>query len=124
MTPSPPHRGSVSDGAADGGKPAPRDDSRQLWAAVDTGWVMVVELITATFVWGGIGWLLDRWLGTAPWLMVAGFVVGWGTGIYLVWLRSNPARPAPEARVDARPPGGGPGQSEDATAKGEVRANR
>ena len=30
----------------------------------------------------GLGWLLDRWLGTSPWLMVAGIVVGSILGIY------------------------------------------
>jgi ATP synthase protein I len=30
----------------------------------------------------GIGWLLDRWLGTKPWLMVAGLVLGSITGFY------------------------------------------
>lgn len=49
----------------------------------------MVELVTATLVWGGIGWLLDRWLGTGPWLMCAGFVVGNGAGIYLIWLKTN-----------------------------------
>ncbi|HYO62362.1 MAG TPA: AtpZ/AtpI family protein [Pyrinomonadaceae bacterium] len=24
----------------------------------------------------GVGWLLDRWLDTAPWLLVTGIVVG------------------------------------------------
>jgi ATP synthase protein I len=33
---------------------------------------------------GGLiaGWLLDRWLGTAPWLLVAGIVLGAAAGIY------------------------------------------
>ena len=31
---------------------------------------------------GGIGWLLDRWLGTAPWLLVAGIVLGSVVGFY------------------------------------------
>ncbi|HEX8174700.1 MAG TPA: AtpZ/AtpI family protein [Pyrinomonadaceae bacterium] len=30
----------------------------------------------------GLGWLLDRWLGTSPWLMVAGIVVGSVLGLY------------------------------------------
>lgn len=30
----------------------------------------------------GIGWLLDRWLGTSPWLMVAGIIVGSIVGFY------------------------------------------
>ena len=28
------------------------------------------------------GWLLDRWLGTAPWLVVTGIVIGAGVGFY------------------------------------------
>jgi len=30
----------------------------------------------------GLGWLLDRWLGTSPWLMVAGIVLGSALGLY------------------------------------------
>ena len=29
-----------------------------------------------------IGWLLDRWLGTAPWLLVAGIVLGIAAGFF------------------------------------------
>ena len=29
-----------------------------------------------------VGWLLDRWLGTKPWLLVAGIVVGAAAGFY------------------------------------------
>ena len=28
------------------------------------------------------GWLLDRWLGTSPWLLVAGIVLGAAAGFY------------------------------------------
>jgi len=30
----------------------------------------------------GVGWLLDRWLGTRPWLMVVGLVLGAVAGFY------------------------------------------
>jgi F0F1-type ATP synthase assembly protein I len=30
----------------------------------------------------GLGWLLDRWLKTSPWLMVVGIVVGSALGLY------------------------------------------
>lgn len=30
----------------------------------------------------GFGWLLDRWLGTGPWLLVAGIVLGSIVGFY------------------------------------------
>ncbi len=29
-----------------------------------------------------IGWLLDRWLGTNPWLLVTGIVLGAAAGFY------------------------------------------
>ena len=29
-----------------------------------------------------IGWLLDRWLGTRPWLLVAGIILGAAAGFY------------------------------------------
>ena len=28
------------------------------------------------------GWLLDRWLGTKPWLLVAGLILGSVAGLY------------------------------------------
>jgi ATP synthase protein I len=29
-----------------------------------------------------VGWLLDRWLGTSPWLLVIGIVLGAAAGFY------------------------------------------
>jgi len=29
-----------------------------------------------------LGWLLDRWLGTKPWLLVMGIVLGAAAGFY------------------------------------------
>ena len=40
-----------------------------------------VELVAALIVGAGIGLLLDRWLGTAPWLMVVFFILGSAAGI-------------------------------------------
>lgn len=31
---------------------------------------------------GGVGWLFDRWLGTRPWILVAGLVLGAVVGFY------------------------------------------
>ena len=55
---------------------------------------MTVELLTAGAVWGGIGWLLDRWLHTTPWLMAGGILLGFALGIYLVYLRAEEQRKA------------------------------
>ena len=41
-----------------------------------------ISLFASVIVFLGLGWLLDRWLGTAPWLLVAGIVLGSGLGLY------------------------------------------
>ncbi|MPZ87645.1 MAG: hypothetical protein GEU81_06125 [Nitriliruptorales bacterium] len=61
---------------------------REFWADMDSGWIMMAEFVSATLVWGGIGWLVDSWLGTGPWLMSLGFVLGNAAGFYLIYLRS------------------------------------
>lgn len=60
-----------------------------MWRDFDAGWIMTVELLTATFVWGGIGWLVDRWLDTEPWAMVGGFLLGSALGMYVLFLRAT-----------------------------------
>jgi ATP synthase protein I len=64
-------------------------DRRDTWNSLDQSSVMTVELLGALFVWGGAGWLADRWLGTRPWLLGLGVAIGFAAGIYLVWLRGN-----------------------------------
>lgn len=44
-----------------------------------------VEIVAALGVGAGIGFLLDRWLGTAPWLMVVLFVLGAAAGMMNVY---------------------------------------
>jgi ATP synthase protein I len=40
-----------------------------------------VEMVSALLVGTAIGWGLDRWLGTKPWLMVVFFFLGSAAGI-------------------------------------------
>ena len=61
-------------------------------AEMDDGWSLTAEFISAVLVWTFLGWLADRWLGTDPWLVAFGAVLGFVLGIYLVWLRA--IRPA------------------------------
>jgi F0F1-type ATP synthase assembly protein I len=39
-------------------------------------------LIAAILVLGGAGYLLDRELGTSPWLLLAGLLAGMSIGFY------------------------------------------
>ncbi len=44
-----------------------------------------VELVSALAVGFGIGWLLDYWLGTRPWLMLVFCLLGGAAGILNVY---------------------------------------
>jgi ATP synthase protein I len=44
-----------------------------------------VEMVAALAVGAGIGWLLDQWLGTGPWLMVVFLILGMGAAVMSVY---------------------------------------
>jgi F0F1-type ATP synthase assembly protein I len=48
-------------------------------------------LIGAILFLGGIGYVLDRWLGTSPWFLIGGLILGIIVGFYelakIVWRR-------------------------------------
>jgi F0F1-type ATP synthase assembly protein I len=52
----------------------------------NAGWSIIGYLLSGLLFWGGVGWALDRWLGTT-FLLLTGLLVGAASGIYLVWLR-------------------------------------
>ena len=41
-----------------------------------------ISLFAAVAAFLALGWMLDRWLGTKPWLLVAGIVLGSAAGFY------------------------------------------
>jgi F0F1-type ATP synthase assembly protein I len=47
---------------------------------------IVGYLLSGLLFWGGVGWVLDKWLGTS-YLLLAGLILGAGAALYLVWLR-------------------------------------
>jgi F0F1-type ATP synthase assembly protein I len=51
------------------------------------GWSIVSYLLSGILVWGGVGWLLDRWIGTEALFTVIGILGGCGLGIYLGYVR-------------------------------------
>lgn len=91
-TPTPPRTAAVS--AVTSGV-----RSAAMFRGVDQAYMMQGDLIAAILVWAGIGWLLDRALGTRPVLLVVGSLIGYAAGMYLIWLRSQ--RMDAEERADA-----------------------
>ena len=49
----------------------------------DVVWSIIGTLIAGVLAWGGIGWLLDRWLGTR-YLVAVGIIVGMAGAFYLI----------------------------------------
>lgn len=47
-------------------------------------WRLSVEMVAALLVCGWVGWLLDKWLDTKPWLMLVFLIVGAVVGLYNV----------------------------------------
>lgn len=41
-----------------------------------------LSLFFSVAVMTGVGWLLDRWLGTRPWLLVLGLILGAAVGFF------------------------------------------
>jgi len=54
-----------------------------------TGLRLSAELIAGLLVGLGIGWALDRWLGTAPWLLLVFMLLGIAAGIMNVIRSGN-----------------------------------
>jgi ATP synthase protein I len=48
-----------------------------------------LELVAATVLGAGLGYGLDRWLGTGPWLLVVGVVLGAAAGFLAVYRLVN-----------------------------------
>jgi hypothetical protein len=50
------------------------------------GWAVLGTLLAGICVWGGIGWLVDLWLGTT-FVRAIGVIVGAAASIYYVTVR-------------------------------------
>lgn len=51
-------------------------------------WLAFGYIVSGVFLYGLIGWGLDRWLGTS-FLVAIGIILGAGFGIYMTWARFN-----------------------------------
>jgi F0F1-type ATP synthase assembly protein I len=57
------------------------------WSGMGTAWSITGTLLAGILVWGGIGFLLDRWLDLRWLFLPIGMVIGVGASIYLVYVR-------------------------------------
>ncbi|GAB1642772.1 hypothetical protein [Krasilnikovia sp. MM14-A1259] len=67
-----------------GPKHDPRGDDGQPPPDSGMGMTALSYLLAGMLVWGGIGWLVDHWVGTRGIFAGIGCVVGIGGGVYLI----------------------------------------
>jgi F0F1-type ATP synthase assembly protein I len=69
---------------ADGAGLPTSDDHR---ATSDLAWRSVSTLMAGILLYGGIGWLIGKWLGHQSAFMAAGAVLGIVLALYLTYVR-------------------------------------
>ena len=62
-----------------------RAEGRSSGSGMGLGFRVAVDILAALMVGVGIGVLLDRWLGTKPWLLIVFFLLGSAAGIMNVF---------------------------------------
>ena len=67
------------------GEPAAGSDDPALQQGMAVGLRIGVEFVVAIVVATALGWALDRWLGTSPWLTIVLFFLGIGAGMVSVY---------------------------------------
>ena len=77
-------------------RPSPGSRTRS-GSGAETGYAVIGTLISGMAVWGGAGWLLDRWLETRIFTLV-GTLLGLTVAIYLVVVKYGAVDPPPAGR--------------------------
>lgn len=60
----------------------PEPDDQEVTRNSGAAYAAALALFFTVATCLGLGYLLDRWLGTGPWLLVTGIVVGSALGLY------------------------------------------
>lgn len=63
-------------------RPASEREEREVTRKSGMVYAAALTLFSSVLVFLGLGWLLDHWLATGPWLLVGGIVLGAGVGFY------------------------------------------
>src|SRR5690348_4925493 len=72
-------------------------------SALARGFRLSSELVAGVLVGAGLGWLIDRWLGTLPWGMFVFALVGFTAGVLNVMRQAGVASGGvPDSTVERR----------------------
>lgn len=89
-------------------------ESRGQPTGLGLGMRIGVELVVSVMVGTGIGWALDAWLKTAPWLMVVFLLLGGAAGVMNVYrLMRGMDETVGLGQAERRTEGAGTGPAQD-----------
>jgi ATP synthase protein I len=97
MTPDDERRSGPARRPGPDSRPDPDDDPR-IRDTHNAAWNIVSYLLSGMLVWGGVGWLLDRWAGREVLFFPIGVIVGVVAALYLVHVRYD--RPQSKSEND------------------------
>jgi ATP synthase protein I len=84
--------------AAEGERAARRADEARMENSGPSGLGQALrlssEFMAGIIVGGGLGWAIDRWLGTSPWGMILLLMLGFAAGVMNVMRASGMLKPA------------------------------
>jgi ATP synthase protein I len=76
-----------------------REDRATAASGYAKGFRLSSELVAGVVVGAGLGWLIDRWLGIAPWGLIVFLLLGFAAGVLNVMRSAGVvAAPGPGAR--------------------------
>lgn len=83
------------------------------WEGIVNAATMGLHLVSATFIGFAIGWYLDKWLGTEPWMMIFWLISGIGAGFKNMFMevrrieqanrKNDPDRKRNDSKANAEP---------------------
>lgn len=59
--------------------------TQQVHSAINDGWMHAGSFLSSVIAGTLLGYFLDMWLGTDPWLVVTGILIGSYSGFVKVW---------------------------------------
>jgi len=80
-------------------KPASRSSHRELGLA----YRVMIEMIAGLAFGAGVGWMLDSWLGTRPFVMVVMILLGFAAALRNAWRASQSVTGASALRDEGEP---------------------
>lgn len=82
------------------GRDRKRAERRESSRGDGIAWRISVELVAAFLVCGFVGWWIDEWVGTRPWIFLAGLLLGGAVGIRNVYRVAMDFQKAAEKKED------------------------